>query len=113
VGAAKEDKDLIGSYMRESQELYADESPVEGAFVFLSFDREGARVVPNSTVRSDRRGYYRIELVKPQPAESDDGYYLHVSKPGHVSLVRTIRLGTFTPYKYHTVVLKRVPEQGA
>lgn len=109
VVAFSKGQEIIGSFMLEGYELGPGKIPVSNADVYLSFDRSGERRVPNSMTRSDEAGRYRIELHNPQPPESPDGYYIHVLKAGFEPLSRTIRLGTYTPFKRNSVILKPIP----
>jgi hypothetical protein len=101
---------VSSSYLARARRVVeSDEERLAGASIRLFIDLGLTQEVKKSAATTGASGEYEI-ITHDLPATKDpDGYYyLVVEKEGFAKLTQRITIGSFSPYREHTVYLHRI-----
>jgi hypothetical protein len=99
---------FLGTSIRDTDE---ELTPIAGAKVKLSLDKEGHKLLKGYEAESNPKGLYTIKLagLPRSPTEYGNDYYLIVEKDGYDPLITRLTIGARAVYMRNTVFLKALP----
>jgi hypothetical protein len=100
---------LADSFLGTSiRELDGDLTPIAGAKVKLSLDKEGNKLLKGYDAESNSKGLYTIKLDGMPRSETEYGndYYLIIEKDGYDPVISHISIGVLGTYMRNTIFLK-------